>query len=211
MNVTSGSAVESRRTFCARLLIAGAVGCIGCTKLVETRPASGAKTVLPATGTSFEDSRMSFKEVYDFAFRDRFIPMMLGVSAELGRENLVQILEKISGERAAKEAQDWAKEIGNNDLESWIADLRNPDYFASHVRTWTIIEDSTHVFEVKVTDCLLAETFRAAGAADIGYASFCSGDIAAVAAYNPNIELIRRKTLMQGDECCSQRYVLRDL
>ena len=211
MNVLSDSGVQSRRAFCAKILVGSAVSCIGCTRLVETLSSSGGQTVPAATARFSEDSKMSFKEVYEFAFRDRLIPVMLAICAEMGRDKAVEMLTRVNDERAAKEAQDWAREIGKNDFESWIADQRNPDYFASHIRTSVIVEDTARAFEVKVSDCLLARTFRAAAAADIGYACFCSGDLAAVPAYNPKMQLIRTKTLMQGDESCDQRYVLRDL
>lgn len=211
MNVLSHSAVQSRRTFCAKFLMVSAVGCIGCAKLVERLPSSGTQEALAATDRFSEDSKMSFREVYEFGYRNRFIPMMLGISAELGREKTVEMLKRINSERAAREAQDWAKEIGKNDLESYIADQRNPDYFTSHVRTSTIVEDTKKAFEEKVTDCLWAKTFLAADVSDIGYACFCSGEYAAVPAYNSKMQLIRTKTLMQGDEFCNPRYVLRDL
>ena len=211
MNVQSQSAVESRRSFCVKLLVASVAGSIGCTKLGERSPSNAVRTVQPGIGAFSEDSKISFKQVYEYAYRDRLIPLMLGICAEMGRERALEMLKKVGADKAVKEAQDWAKETGKNDLESWIADQRSPDYFTSHVRAFTIVEDTKHAFEVKVTDCLLARTFRAANAGDIGYACFCSGDLAAVPAYNRQMELIRTKTLMQGDECCNHRYVLRDV
>lgn len=207
MNTGSHTHTQGRRTFCAKLLAAGAVSCIGCAKLFAMQQSSGTQQTTSAREKFSEDSKMSFKEVYDFAFRDRFIPIMLGISAELGRENAIAMFKKITGKRATEEALEWAKKMGRNDLESWIADERKPDHRLRHVRTWTIIEDTKQVFEEKVTECLLSTTFRAAGAADIGYACFCHGDSVATPAFNPKIHLIRTKTLMQGDAYCNHRYV----
>ncbi len=207
MNTRAHTLIQSRRTFCAKLLAAGAVSCIGCAELFAMPQSSGAEQEPSAEEKFSEDSKMSFKEVYEFAFRDRFIPIMLGISAEFGKEKAIEMFMKITAKRATEEGLEWAKKMGKNDLESWIADVRKPDHRLSHVRTWTIIEDTKQVFEEKVTECLLAKTFRAVGAADIGYACFCYGDLVATPAFNPKIHLIRTKSLMQGDAYCNHRYV----
>lgn len=35
----------------------------------------------------------------------------------------------------------------------------------------------------------------------------CFGDFAFAKAFNPNIEMVRDKTLMQGHACCNHRYL----
>jgi hypothetical protein len=62
--------------------------------------------------------------------------------------------------------------------------------------------------EIKITECLWAKTFRAANAADIGYATICYSDFAGAVAFNPKMRLVRTKTLMQGHDCCNHRWVL---
>ena len=64
------------------------------------------------------------------------------------------------------------------------------------------------VVEVRVTRCLWAQTFREAGAADIGYAMVCHPDFLAGPAFNPKIRMTRTKTLMLGDDLCNHRWVV---
>jgi hypothetical protein len=45
--------------------------------------------------------------------------------------------------------------------------------------------------------------FRDGDAADIGYAMVCYPDYAVAKGLNPKLQLIRAKTLMQGDDSCS--------
>jgi hypothetical protein len=59
-----------------------------------------------------------------------------------------------------------------------------------------------------VTRCLWAQTFREAGAADIGYATMCHPDFSSAPAFNPKIRMSRPKTLMQGNDHGNDRWVV---
>ncbi len=71
---------------------------------------------------------------------------------------------------------------------------------------YEVIEKSDEVYEMKVTECLWAKTFRDKNAADIGYATVCHGDFTEATAYHPKLKLKRTKTLMQGHDCCNHRW-----
>jgi hypothetical protein len=72
-----------------------------------------------------------------------------------------------------------------------------------------IVEKSPSHGIVRMNDCLVAKTFRDAGAADIGYAAICHADFAVAHAFNPQIELTRDQCLMKGDDCCYFEYSLK--
>jgi hypothetical protein len=59
---------------------------------------------------------------------------------------------------------------------------------------------------MRVTKCIWARTFLDAGLGDVGYAHICHGDYAGVRGFNPALEMVRDKTLMQGHDCCNHRY-----
>jgi hypothetical protein len=101
-----------------------------------------------------------------------------------------------------------AKKLPKNDLVAFTQDLRQPNRFWQNVLTFQIIEDTPRAFEVKVTECLWAKTFRDAKAADLGYVLSCYGDFAAAEGFNPKMHMIRTKTLMQGNDCCNHRFVI---
>ena len=84
---------------------------------------------------------------------------------------------------------------------------REPDRFGRHILTLEIVEDTPEVFEVRVTECLWAKTFRDLGAAEIGAMLICHRDYADCRGFNPRITMTRSKTLMQGDEFCNHRFV----
>lgn len=71
-----------------------------------------------------------------------------------------------------------------------------------------MIEDTPQAFEVKITECLWAKTYRDFNAADLGYILSCYPDYASTKAFNPKMRMIQTKTLMQGDDCCNHRIVM---
>ena len=71
-----------------------------------------------------------------------------------------------------------------------------------------IVEDTESAFEIKVSECLWAETFRAQDAGDIGFAWICYADYSWPQGFNPKLKMIRDKTLMEGHEYCNHRYVI---
>ena len=83
----------------------------------------------------------------------------------------------------------------------------NPDRFSRHVLNSDIVETTDHAYEIRVSECLWAKTFRDLGAAGIGYAVICHADYAYCQGFNPKIRMIRTKTLMEGDDCCNHRWV----
>jgi len=148
-----------------------------------------------------EDAGMTFQQVYDFGYRG-FISRMQVIANELGEDRFMEILKRASSEVASQ-----VKSGPNNDFAAFTAGMRGQSRFWEHALTRDIIEDTDRAFEIRVTECLWAKTFREGGASDIGYASICHPDYAACQAFNPKIRMIRTKTLMQGDDHCDHRWV----
>ena len=150
---------------------------------------------------------MSFKEVYEFAYKEGFIPVMQNLADDLGKENFIEMLKRAGSKSAAQYARNMAQNLPRNDLAAFTADLRKPTHFWKHVLTFDIVEDTDKAFEMKITECLWAKIFRDAKASDIGYAAICHPDYAMTQAFNPKIRTIRSKTLMQGHDYCNPRWV----
>lgn len=153
-----------------------------------------------------EDSNMSFQEVFDFAYK-KLVPVLQGLAKELGEDHFLELLQKVAFENALKAGQARARELACNDLAAFTGSGSEPSHFAKHVLTRETVEDMPQAFELRVTECLWAKTFREMGAAELGYALLCHTDFADCQGFNPRITLIRSKTLMQGDDCCDHRFV----
>jgi hypothetical protein len=153
------------------------------------------------------DSGMTMQQVFNFAFKENYIPAMKNLMKQIERENFLEMLKKSSEmqyetdenayfknkERTLKTWSDFSKKL----MKDWDNSL-----------TGEILTDTDNVLEIKYTECLYAKTFREADAADIGYAALCYGDYPWTKQFNPNLKLIREKTLMQGDDYCHFKWVM---
>lgn len=55
-------------------------------------------------------------------------------------------------------------------------------------------------------DCGYAKMYERLGIQDLGYLLSCSRDASFMDGFNPEIELIRTQTIMEGAEYCDFRY-----
>jgi hypothetical protein len=133
-----------------------------------------------------------------------FIRFARFLQKEMGEKKVIDLIKKATEERMREQAKSDLERLGGSDFSSYIKIFRDPRMLAS--LTMEIIEDTDTVFEIRVTDCLSAESFLPYKAGDIGYAAVCWGDFNWASDFNPKIKLIRNKTLMQGHDCCNHRY-----
>lgn len=106
----------------------------------------------------------------------------------MGREKTIEMLKACATEAAKR-----------------YLDPANPGQAST--LTFTIAESTDKSYELRITECLWAKTFLDAQAGDLGYAAICFGDYQTVKSFNPRLELVRDKTLMQGDAYCNHRYI----
>jgi hypothetical protein len=191
--------VIDRRDFLAKSLPAGVGLCLGCwlalAKTSAQEPAQAAAAAPTPPADAFRAgvaarSGMSHEEVFNFAFRDHAIPLFLTLADTIGREKLVELL---------KTATDgiWSDK---GYRRHFFGNIKSADLFA-HVVVMTDATKSPGGHAMKVTRCLWAETYRAAGAADIGYATWCHADHPIALANKEKLE--RPTCLMLGHDCCA--------
>jgi hypothetical protein len=194
---SNGSDLD-RRQLVKSLCAAGSIACLGCSRLAFAA-AEGAP-VHKFAGPS----EMSFEEVFRFAYVNSFIPTMKVLVSRVGLETI----QEAACDAAAEEMRRSAESAPGRELADWAASLKKPNRLLEHVLTYDIVEDSQHAFEVRVTECLWAATFRDADAAELGYSWVCHPDFAMATAFNPRMRLTRDTTLMQGDRCCNHRWAI---
>ena len=199
----------ARRRFIVGALPAGALVCLGCTGACRVSPAAAAEDGAEEGHKFDADSQMSYAELFAFAFKSAYIPILQALRDQLGREDYVDLLKQ-AGEAAGRVGgKNWAQAAPTNDFSSFKASLLQPNRFFKHALAWKVLENSDQAFEVSITECLWAKTFRDAEAADIGYATVCHQDYAVAPAYNPKMRRERTKTLREGDEFCNHRWLWR--
>jgi hypothetical protein len=189
----------SRREIITRTLFAGSMLCLGGGLLAD--PLSLEKT--QQSHKFLEASGLTHQEIFQFAFTRNYIPIMKVLADKVG----LDLLQKAAYEASIRRVEAQAARIPKRDLPTLAAHYKNP-----RVENWftmKVVEETDSAFEMRITECLWAKTFGEADAAEIGYRCICHADFAIAEAFNPKIELVRDKTLMQGHSHCNHRYVMK--
>jgi len=197
----------SRRKFFRTMIAACPLFCLGG---VELFAASEAKKPVQNTGEKhkfLENSNLNYAQVFDFAFAGFFLPIIRNLGNEMNKGEFIEALKRAAEAAGKQSGQFMAKSSPEISLAAYTSVLKNPDPFWQHALTTEIVEDKEKAFEIKVTECLWAKTFREAKAGDIGYATICYQDYAMSQGFSPKLKMIRTKTLMQGHEYCNHRWV----
>lgn len=207
MNSTKTVLDSNRREFLLGTVPAGAMACLGCERLWSLLSSSDAPE--PSAQHKFDaDSQMSFQDVYGFAYGGSMIPVLRSLGDEGLEGSYLDRLKQASARAADRQGRAMATALPDNSFAAFTNWARAEDRFWRHVLTVDIVEDTDSTFEIKVSECLWAKTFRENDAADIGYATICHPDFAMCRAFNPKIRMERTTTLMEGHDCCNHRWIL---
>ena len=131
------------------------------------------------------------------------IPFIKKLIKEIGKDKTFSILESTIKTVARKQGDELSKEYGNN-----------VDSFLETLSFWTkdnaleieILTKSDSILDFNVTRCKYAEMYKAMGANHLGAILSCNRDGALIEGFNSKAKLDRKKTIMNGDKCCTFRY-----
>lgn len=183
---------SNRRQFLRNVLPAGAFFCLGCNPLFA-RADKGEKSAQSSQKHKFLDnSALTYKQVYEFAYKIHTIPLLKKMSQEMGKDKLIEMLQSLSTEVFFETQELWEEVISS--------------VFWTHVITREIIEETETDLKYNVVECLWASTFLESDAGDLGYALFCQPDFARAKVMHRKLN--RAKTLMQGDDFCDFHFEL---
>lgn len=195
----------SRRGFLAGLAPACALFCLGTGKF-PARDSMQGNPVQSKSGHKFDqpfNRELSFRQVSDMRYRS-LISYAKALEKGIGRDKMLGFLKKDTMARLLLSGQSFAKRAPDTAFTSFTRIFNNPAMAAT--LEMEVIEDTDEVFEIKVTECLVADTFLRANAGEIGNAAVCIGDYTFAEGFNPNIHMTRDKTLTLGHDCCNHRY-----
>jgi hypothetical protein len=150
--------------------------------------------------------RLTHRQHFRLEYADHFIPLVLILEKELGRERVDQILETFIQEESKALAEAVVKAKGKNDLSVFKEEFGPGNKGATELLTLDVVEDTDKAYAIKISECIWAQTWRDAGAAHFGDRAVCLGDILFARAVNPKIDMTLTGTLMQGKDHCLLRY-----
>lgn len=197
--------ILDRREFARRLVTTCSLVCFGSSGLFAMLRPTQEEKQKKTKHKFLEDTGMTYEQVYKLAAGNLFIPIVSELVDRVGMD----IIKEASADSMKKRVKAYVKRLEKRDLATLAAFFKSPSPTGEHTLTREIIQDTDTVFEMKVTECLWAKTFREAKAADLGFNCICFADYAMAEAFNPKIKLIRDKTLMQGHDCCNHKYVFK--
>lgn len=196
---------SGRRHFLTRVVPACALTCFA-TKDLLALTLSDEKQDVQEAVHNFDAEfgrKLTYRQFYANQYRE-FIELAKALEKEWGRKRTIEFLKKITTEKMTNYGKSQASRASDNSFEAYVKQFRS-DY--KNVLTMEIVEDTETVFELKVTECIWADTFLRAEAGLIGHASVCWGDYAWANSFNDKITMVRDKTLMQGHDRCNHRYL----
>jgi hypothetical protein len=200
---------SSRRQFLFNILPAGTMLCLGCSNLFALPISEDKKRASTEKHKFLEDSGMTVEEVFQYAYRDNFVPYMQAIAKDIGEEKFITMLKKTASANAAQMMRGMTKDLPKKDFAVFNDFLKNilNAFPYKNALVSEIVEETDKVIELRHKECLFAKTFLEANAADIGYATQCHPSDAMVRAFNPKIRVDNPKNFMKGDEVCIERFV----
>jgi hypothetical protein len=214
--VEPSNLASNRREFLQGLfplgvLLSSSCGLLSASSGLQNKPQNE-----PAEHKFLKDSGLTMREVFRFAFLWTYVPIMQALATQMGREKLIDMIKEATATYWTRWTESYTRKLPEKDfaafskmdtLEGISDNAERLKHFWSLAFTAQRIEATPKSYELKVTECLWAKTFREANAGDIGFASICYGDEVMAAAFDQRLKLIRTKTLMNGDDCCHCRWV----
>jgi hypothetical protein len=134
-------------------------------------------------------------------------PFVDALSAQFDREQVLAILRSTIINLARQQGAERAAAMGDDSLLAFSQSAG--DWRKGNALEIDVLEQNEERYSFNVTRCRYAEMYRSLGLAELGAVLSCNRDYSLVEGFNPEIELVREQTIMQGAPCCTFRYAKR--
>jgi hypothetical protein len=131
-------------------------------------------------------------------------PLIRAVRVELGEEKTLALVRSVIADLARQGGAELARQLGETTLDAFAGTLDR--WCEGGALETELIERSAERLAFNVTRCRYAEMYRALGLADLGSSLSCQRDFALVQGFNPQIQLTRTQTIMEGASHCDFRF-----
>lgn len=133
-------------------------------------------------------------------------PIIRAVSQRLGKEEALAILKEIHQQEALERGRNLANDSGENGIEILVKDAAT--WGAGGRWEMEVIEQTPRTYFFNVLRCPYFEKYRELGLEEFGVGLSCCRDEPFARGLNPNLKLVRTKTIMEGADHCDFRYYL---
>lgn len=132
-------------------------------------------------------------------------PLIKALGEEFGRERVLEVARRVVIEIARQQGAALVDQAGGSGLQEFAGTLEN--WKKGGALEIEVIEQNQARFSFNVRRCRYAEMYRALGIPELGGLLSCNRDAALVEGFNPDIQLTRTQTIMDGAPFCDFRYV----
>ncbi len=133
--------------------------------------------------------------------------LIYGFAREIGYEKAIEIAKNIISQDAAASGKNSAQEYSGNTIAE-LSKIVKEVWAKDNALTLEMLKENETALFFDVTHCEYAQMYEKMGIKDIGFILSCSRDFSFIEGFNPQIELKRTKTIMEGAEHCDFRYSL---
>jgi hypothetical protein len=134
-------------------------------------------------------------------------PLLEALSEEFGREPVLEVTRQTIARVAREQGTALVELVGGSSLGHFAASLEA--WKKDDAMQLQVLEQSGERFSFNVMRCRYAEMYSALGIPELGKLLSCSRDFTLVEGFNPEIELKRTQTIMEGAPYCDFRFVHR--
>ena len=131
-------------------------------------------------------------------------PLVRAFAEEIGQEQVLAIVGRVIRNLARESGAELARILGDQTLTAFTQSLNR--WRENGALELEVLEQSPTQLSFNVTRCRYAEMYRALGLADLGASLSCQRDFALAQGFNPEIELTRTQTIMEGAPYCDFRF-----
>ena len=133
------------------------------------------------------------------------LPVLEALGREFDRERVLAVARDVIIQVARAQGRQLAAGMGGNSLERLAAGLEA--WKKGDALQMDVLETSPDRLSFNVTRCRYAEMYRSLGIPEVGALLSCNRDFSLVEGFNPEVELTRTQTIMQGASHCDFRFV----
>lgn len=133
------------------------------------------------------------------------LPLVKALQAELGEARANALVRNALGALYRGYGEAFWRAKNDADLGKTIESAFKA-YARDDALSLDILEQSHDAFAFNVTKCRYAEFYKALGEPELGFLLVCTADYAIADGFDPDVQLTRTQTLMQGAPHCDFRY-----
>ena len=131
--------------------------------------------------------------------------LIKGFAREIGYDRAIEVTQKVIKEDAILSGKGLAEQFAGNSMAELSKIVQNV-WAQDDAMQIEIIRQNDSELSFDVTYCGYVELYENLGIRELGFVLSCSRDFPFVEGFNPEIELRRTKTIMEGAECCDFRF-----